>query len=93
MQALEDWPWELIDWQTNTSHRADVTLRRTEFEGRVKAETTVALPASERRLMRWNGNPYETDGGSPDGLEEEDGSAWLLPYWMGRYHKLIAEKG
>ena len=46
----------------------------------------------ERQIMRWNGNPYELDGGSANGGSEDDGSAWLLPYWMGRYHRLIAEK-
>ena len=53
----------------------------------------MGVVASERRVMRWNGNPYQCDGGTPDGRTEEDGSAWLLPYWMGRYHGFIAEAG
>lgn len=89
LSTLRDWPWELVEWQARGSHRHDVTLRSWTEEGRTHTETTRALPASERRLMRWNGNPYQSDGGTPDGRSEEDGSAWLLPYWMGRYHKLI----
>jgi hypothetical protein len=38
--------------------------------------------------MRWNGDPYALDGGS-DGRYRDDGAAILLPYWMGRYHRLI----
>ena len=48
----------------------------------------VVLPVSERRVMRWNGDPYTLDGGS-DGRDRDDGGAILLPYWMGRYHRLI----
>jgi hypothetical protein len=42
----------------------------------------------ERALMRWNGDPYQLDGGS-GGRARDDGSFILLPYWMGRYHRLI----
>jgi hypothetical protein len=49
------------------------------------------VPYSEREVMRWNGNPYRLDGGDPLGRREDDGTAFLLPYWMGRYHRLIEE--
>ncbi len=85
--TLQDWPWELVDWEARNSHRTDVTLRTARGERRV--ELTRVLPASERPLMKWNGNPWSPDGGNPN--SEEDGAAWLLPYWMGRYHGVIAE--
>jgi hypothetical protein len=88
VQTLQDWPWELIERTARNSHRHDVTFRTA--KGVRRTEIDRVLPASERRLMRWNGNPWSPDGGS-DGRSEEDGSAWLLPYWMGRYHKLITE--
>jgi hypothetical protein len=90
--TLEDWPWELVEWQVRGSHRHDITMRTWSGEGNSRSQTTRVLPASERRLMRWNGNPYQCDGGTPDGRTEEDGSAWLLPYWMGRYHGFINER-
>ncbi|MCS6778069.1 MAG: two-component regulator propeller domain-containing protein [Chloroherpetonaceae bacterium] len=90
--ALQDWPWELIEWQMRGTHRSDVTLLHAPLGGRVRVQTAVALPPSERRLMRWNGNPYQPDGGTPNGESEEDGSAWLMPYWMGRYHRLFTER-
>ena len=39
-------------------------------------------------MMKWNGDPYSLDGGSGGG-ERDDGTVILLPYWMGRYHRLI----
>jgi hypothetical protein len=88
---LQDWPWELINWQVRNSHRADLTLRHTMLNARARTTATTAIRPSERRVMKWNGNPYEPDGGNPEGRDEEDGAAWLLPYWMGRYHNLITE--
>jgi hypothetical protein len=38
--------------------------------------------------MKWNGDPYELDGGG-DGRQRDDGAFLLLPYWMGRYHRFI----
>jgi hypothetical protein len=39
-------------------------------------------------LMRWNGDPYELDGGN-GGRVRDDGTFILLPYWMGRYHRFL----
>ncbi len=90
--TLQDWAWELIDWEMRGTQRSDVELLRTERSGRSYVQTVAALPPSERRLMRWNGNPFECNGGSPNGASEEDAAVWLLPYWMGRYHGFIHEK-
>jgi hypothetical protein len=48
----------------------------------------IVLPYDELPIGRWNGNPYRLDGGD-GGRSEGDGVYFLLPYWMGRYHKLI----
>lgn len=86
--VLQDWPWELVDWQAKNSHRLDVNLRGA--PGRPPRDIDRALPMGERRLMRWNGSSWEADGGG-NGSGEEDGGAWLLAYWLGRYHKIIQE--
>lgn len=88
VDTLRDWPWELIDWDVRNSDRHDVVLQRDPFTG--SSETQNVLPASERPLQRWNGNPFRPDGGSA-GRHEDDGGAWLLAYWMCRYHQLITE--
>ncbi|MBE0660233.1 MAG: hypothetical protein IH602_21250 [Bryobacteraceae bacterium] len=85
MQRL---PMDLIKWTIRNSHRADVTKvdavdrhRRIEFKQ--------LLPADERPVMKWNGNPFVIDGGCA-GCGEDDGATLLLPYWLGRHHRLIA---
>ncbi len=45
------------------------------------------VPANERTQLRWNANPYDLVGGT--GYNEFDPGAWLLPYWIARYHNLI----
>jgi hypothetical protein len=79
-------PADTISWQTINSDRRDIG-RVSENRFRRKRGELV-LPVSERHVMKWNGDPYALDGGS-DGRERDDGAAILLPYWMGRYHRLI----
>jgi len=86
---LQDWPWELINWEMKNSHRHDVTFRSAQG-GRNRAEIDRVLSVSERRVMKWNGNPWEPDENG-NGGSEEDGAAWLIGYWAGRYYKFIDE--
>jgi len=44
-------------------------------------------PASIRTVVRWDKNPWAAENGVPD-IEREP-VFWLLPYWMGRYLKMI----
>ncbi len=90
VQTLQEWPLDLRNWECRNSHRRDIQLDTQ--KGRFGEWQSVEIvPYSERVVMRWNGNPYRLDGGDPLGRREDDGSAFLLPYWMGRYHNLIAE--
>jgi hypothetical protein len=90
VQTLQEWPLDLRNWECRNSHRLDITLDAS--KGRFGEWQSVQIvPYSERVVMRWNGNPYRLDGGDPLGRREDDGSAFLLPYWMGRYHRLIEE--
>jgi hypothetical protein len=70
-------------------HRHDVTFRSAKG-GRNQSEIDRVLPASERRVMKWNGSPWEPDEGG-NGGSEEDGAAWLIGYWAARYYKFIEE--
>jgi hypothetical protein len=81
-------PMDLIKWSIKNSHRRDVPLDTSpERHGRV--QTLRLLPPDERRVMKWNGNPFQVDddGG---GRGEDDGAFFLLPYWMGRYQGFLA---
>ncbi len=86
--TLERIPIDLIGWTVLNSPRGDVPLDGKDRFG--KNETTVLLPADERPVMKWNGDPFLVDGGD-GGASEDDGAFYLLPYWLGRYHGLIAK--
>jgi hypothetical protein len=83
---FRDVPSDTTVWTVKNSHRRDITLVGNNRERRPRGMNV--LPASERRVMRWNGDPYTLDGGS-GGRERDDGHAILLPYWMGRYHRFL----
>jgi hypothetical protein len=80
-------PMDTIEWTVRNSQRQDIkwASSRDRFNRR---EAVTLLPPDERPVMKWNGNPFVVDGGG-DGHGEDDGGAFLLPYWMGRYHKFI----
>jgi hypothetical protein len=79
-------PSDLYEWSVVNSNRQDLgEVATNRFQQR---RSHFVLPIAERRVMRWNGDPYELDGGS-DGRSRDDGTFILLPYWMGRYHRFI----
>ena len=81
-------PIETIEWSVRNSHRQDIAFASAP-DRFGKREIVTLLPPDERPVMKWNGNPFIVDGGN-GGHGEDDGAAFLLPYWMGRYHKFIA---
>ena len=86
VETLEEWPWDLRAWNVLNSRRSDIQLGRSATPWILEA--TRVLPYSELRTMQWSDNPFALDGGE-DGKREYDGTAYLLPYWLGRYFKLI----
>jgi len=87
VRTLYRMPADTIEWTVKNSDRDGVTMDRTtdRFQRR-QAETL--LPPDERPVMKWNSNPFDIDGGS-EGRGEDDGAAFLLPYWMGRYQGML----
>jgi hypothetical protein len=80
-------PIDTVEWNVHNSHRRDVAMSSAvDRQGLPEARTL--LPPDERPVMKWNANPFVVDGGS-GGHAEDDGAAFLLPYWMGRYLKLL----
>jgi len=80
-------PLDTIEWTVRNSQRQDLVWApgRDRFGQR---ETVTLLPPDERPIMRWNSNPFVVDGGG-DGHGEDDGAAFLLPYWLGRAQGLL----
>jgi hypothetical protein len=81
-------PLDTIKWTVRNSQRKDITWAST-ADRFGEREVLTLLPPDERPVMRWNSNPFVIDGGG-EGRGEDDGAAFLLPYWLGRYQKLLA---
>ncbi len=89
LRTLKEVPMDTIEWAVRNSHRLDVPVDSlADRQGRRQA--LIVLPYDELPMTKWNGNPYNPNGGN-GGRSEDDGAYFLLPYWMGRYHKLIDE--
>ena len=89
IRTLQEIPMDTIRWDVRNSHRLDVPVdpMGDRFDRR---QALIVLPYDELPMWKWNGNPYNMDGGS-GGRGEDDGAYFLLPYWMGRHHGLIGE--
>jgi hypothetical protein len=83
-RTLERIPMDTIQWSVRNSHRIDVKFHP-EQERHGRRQLTEVLAPDERPVEKWNSNPYIPDGGG-GGYGEEDGTYFLLPYWMGRLH-------
>jgi hypothetical protein len=89
LRTLREIPMDLIKWTVRNSHRLDVPMdpMSDRFQ---QPQALIVLPYDELPMSKWNGNPYRVDGGGA-GRSEDDGAYFLLPYWMGRFHRLIDE--
>lgn len=87
VETLYRMPIDMITWNVTNSQREDVPLAK-EIDRHQHPQSTRLLPPDERPVMRWNANPFQVDGGN-NGSSENDGAHFLLPYWLGRYHKLL----
>jgi hypothetical protein len=87
LRTLREIPMDQIQWSVANSHRLDVPVDplADRFKRR---QALVVLPYDELPMSKWNGNPYNLDGGN-GGRSEDDGAYFLLPYWMGRFHGLF----
>jgi hypothetical protein len=87
LRTLQEIPMDTITWTVHNSQRLDVPIdpMSDRFNHR---QSLIVLPYDEIPMWKWNGNPYALDGGN-GGRSEDDGAYFLLPYWMGRFHKLL----
>jgi len=87
IENLRQIPTDRRQWRQENSQRADVVFAaQVNRFGRPLLASV--LPVDERCFAKWNRDPYVPDEGG-DGRNEDDGAAFLLPYWMGRYHGFI----
>jgi hypothetical protein len=89
VRTLREIPMDLVTWSVTNTNRLDVPFDPL-ADRHERRQALVVLPYDERPMWKWNENPYRLDGGS-GGRSEDDGAYFLLPYWMGRYHKVLDE--
>ncbi len=94
LDTLERFPLDRANWRLINSHRIDIVRlpdyvesdRNVQAAGyRVNGKV---LPVDERWVGHWNHDPWELDEGG-DGRTLGDGEAFLLPYYMGLYHRFL----
>jgi len=84
---LQKYPMDLIDWKVKNSDRKDIDFITQNFRRQTIKEV---LPPDELPISRHNSNRFDLNGGDENGGSEYSaGDIWLLPYWMGRYLKII----
>ena len=87
VRTLRQIPLDLVTWNVKNSHRKDIVIDRP-LDRFKQAQAAALLSPAERPMMKWNGNPFRIDSGG-NGKSEEDGTFYLLPYWMAKYHKIL----
>lgn len=87
VRTLYRTPMDLLNWGTKNSDRSDVTMA-SKLDRFRRPEAITLLPPDERPVMKWNGNPFVIDS-TGQGNSEDDGAAFLLPYWLGRFMKIF----
>lgn len=99
MATLEGFPLDRLNWAHTNSHRLDlIHLPRQQASdpfsepdrSRGYRNNGKVLPVEERFFNHWNTDPWELDYGG-DGRGLASGTVFLLPYYMGLYHKFIEE--
>lgn len=96
IETLKRFPLDRIDWRHTNSHRLDIvrlprwTRGFDEVLGRVRGHRVngKVLPVDERHFNHWNTDPWTLDQGG-HGATLSDGTVFLLPYYMGLYHRFI----
>lgn len=87
LETLERIPLDLTYWTVHNSQRRDLPLDPLPDRHGTKQSTRV-IPPEERCMSKWNGNPFRLDCES-GGQSEDDGTSFLLPYWLGRDSGLV----
>lgn len=83
---LQEYPLDLVDWDTENSHRQDIQMVDANFRNQTIEQV---LPPGETKIARHNANRFRLDSQGGGRTEYSAGDIWLLPYWMGRYLEVI----
>lgn len=93
VDSLKRYPLDRVDWALRNSHRKDIVFLppwASERPGRGMLRSGKVLPIDERFVDKWNHDPWALDYGGA-GRRLADGNSFLLPYYMGLYHRFLAD--
>jgi hypothetical protein len=85
LDTLRRFPLDRVEWALANSRRQDLVLLE---NGRGYRRNGRVLPIDQRWLEYWNADPFRLDY-SGRGLRLADGAAFLLPYYLGLYHRYV----
>lgn len=93
LDTLRRYPLDRVDWRLTNSHRKDILplpehARDNGTAGKGYRNNGKVLPIDERFVEHWNHDPWQLDQGG-QGLRLADGSSFVLPYYMGLYHRFL----
>ncbi len=80
-------PLDPTYWTVHNSQRLDLPLDRQPDRHGTKQSSRV-IPPDQRCTTKWNGNPFRLDCDDGGG-REDDGTFFLLPYWLARTYGLM----
>lgn len=86
--TLQQWPMSWVDWPIDNTQRLDIVVSQYRNR-RDRRDIVNLLPYDEIAFYRWNADPFEYHQGG-NGLNLAEPTAFLLPYWLGRYHNFIS---
>jgi hypothetical protein len=96
LDQLERFPLDRFNWSHTNGHRIDIVPiatgrfgRRDGPRGHLRSGHTLSV--DERFFDHWNHDPWSLNTGG-DGKELADGAVFLLPYYLGLYHRFLIEE-
>jgi hypothetical protein len=95
IDTLRRYPLDRVNWKVINSDRKDIVplpsyAREQGETGRGYRNNGKVLPIDERFVDHWNQDPWHLDQGG-NGMHVADGASFLLPYYLGLYHKFIED--
>jgi hypothetical protein len=89
VRTLAEYPLDLRQYFVDNTGRMDYVLHE-KLDRFKDPQFTAVPPADERRVHKWNSNPFTVkDGGDEWGSAELSSSHWLLAYYLGLHHGFI----
>jgi len=97
---LERMPQYRIKYLTKNLDRDDIIIIGDGDRSDTRLQINRLLPPDERRIHKYNNNPFKPDDASRSGnninysgnsLAMDCGTVYTFPYWMGRYYGMIVE--